>query len=79
MAIELDQVLSDFATAAEQFALPGWPAATKPRVISLGSDGESGNAWRLASRRSGPAQATATCSGDDFDWTTQLLSDIVDT
>lgn len=31
------------------------------------------------SRRSGPAQATATCPGDDFDWTTQLLSDTVDT
>ena len=47
MAIELDQVLSDFATVAERLGLPGWPAAHETRVISLGSDGESGNAWRL--------------------------------
>lgn len=51
----------------------------KTRVASLWAATESpATPGASTSRRSGPAQATATCPGDDFDWTTQLLSDTVD-
>jgi hypothetical protein len=34
MAIELDQILSDFATVAERLGLPGWPAAVEVEYLS---------------------------------------------